>query len=68
MELALTIVAIGSALGSFILWATLLTEDRAARRAIERRQAAQDFIHDFADDPRPASLLVQPPFLHREGL
>jgi hypothetical protein len=44
MELALTIVAIGSALGSFVLWITLLTEDRAARRAIERRQAAQDFF------------------------
>jgi hypothetical protein len=44
MELALTIVAIGSTLGSFVLWATLLTEDRAARRAIERHDAAHDLV------------------------
>jgi hypothetical protein len=40
----------------------------AARSALKRRDAAHEFVHDFADDPRPASLLVTGSSFHNQGL
>jgi hypothetical protein len=53
--------------GSCFIVGTLLREDAAVPGTLKHRETADDFVHDFADDPRPASLLVNPPF-HREGL
>jgi hypothetical protein len=44
MIVSLIILAAIGISGSCFIIGTLLTEDRAARRAIERRQAAQDFF------------------------
>jgi hypothetical protein len=67
MIASLIILAAIGISGSCFIVLDLARGDWAARRALKREQTAHDFVHDFADDPRPASLLVNPPF-HREGL
>jgi hypothetical protein len=53
MELALVILAAVSISGSAYIVGTLLRDD-----------AAEDVSHDFADDPRPSTLLTSVPSFH----
>jgi hypothetical protein len=53
VELALTILAIISITSSAYIVGTLLRDD-----------AAEDVSHDFADDPRPSTLLTSVPSFH----
>jgi hypothetical protein len=56
MIASLIILAAIGISGSCFIIGTLLRDD-----------AAEDVSHDFADDPRPSSLLVSPPFFHDHG-
>jgi hypothetical protein len=67
MIASLIILAAIGISGSCFIIGTLLTEDRAARRAIERHDAAHDLIDQLAHGDIPALPSASFPF-HREGL